>query len=127
MRDGRQLLVSEKDNLFCASCPAGLYIMKPDGTDRQTIGVKKVVQVMSDMDEPVSSVDSRHLYLSIRENDGTSSIWQLPLDGDPERRLVHLTDPRRQFYRLPFGIDAKNFYFIIGDRQSDIWTMELKK
>lgn len=63
----------------------------------------------------------------MREKDGTSSIWQIALNGDPEVRLIHLTDPQRQFYRTTIGVDAKYFYFNLGDRQSDIWTMELKK
>jgi hypothetical protein len=63
------------------------------------------------------------LYLSVREKDGTASIWQLAINGDPERRLVHLSDASRQFYRMSLDVDDKNFYFTIGDRQSDIWTM----
>jgi hypothetical protein len=63
----------------------------------------------------------------IREKDGTSSIWQFPINGDPERRLMHFTDPTRQFYRPVLDLDSANFFLVLGDRQSDIWTMELKK
>jgi hypothetical protein len=42
-------------------------------------------------------------------------------------RLVHFTDPAQQFYRTSLDADSKNFYFTFGDRQSDVWTMELKK
>ena len=74
-----------------------------------------------------SSVDGRHVFMPVRENDGTSAIWQLPVHGDEEKRVLHLTDPNRQFYRLSLDVDAKNFYFTLGDRQSDVWTMELRK
>jgi hypothetical protein len=73
------------------------------------------------------SRDSRHLYFSIREKDGSSSIWQLPVNGDMGKRVVHLTSPDHQFYRTNLDADTKNFYFPLGERQSDIWTMELKK
>jgi hypothetical protein len=63
----------------------------------------------------------------VREADGTSSIWQIPVNGDPERRVLHFSDPNRQLYRSTFDVFGRNFYFTIGDRQSDVWTMELKK
>jgi hypothetical protein len=63
----------------------------------------------------------------MREKDGSSSIWQLPVNGDQARRLVHLKDPAHQFYRMNLDADTKSFYFPLGNRQSDIWTMELKK
>ena len=49
------------------------------------------------------------------------------MDGKSEARVLHLTDPSRQLYRTILDADLKNFYFTIGERQSDIWTMELKK
>jgi hypothetical protein len=73
------------------------------------------------------STDSRHMFVAVREKDGTSAIWQLPMNGDAEMRRVHLKDPDRQFYRSNIDLDSKNFYFPLGDRQSDVWTMELKK
>ncbi len=75
----------------------------------------------------VWSSDSKHAYLQMREVDGTSSIWQLPVNGDVGKRVLHLTDPGRQFYRTNLDIDKDHFYFPLGDRQSDVWTMELKK
>lgn len=71
--------------------------------------------------------ESRHFYSAIREPDATTSIWQLPVNGDEERRVLHFTDPLRQMYRSTFDVFGNQFYFTIGDRQSDIWTMELKK
>ena len=56
-----------------------------------------------------------------------STIWQMPVNGDSEKRLVRMTAPNQQFYRLNLDVDSKNFYFPVGERQSDIWTMELKK
>jgi len=73
------------------------------------------------------SSDSRYLFIPVRETDGTSAVWQVSPDGDLERRLVRLPDPERQFYRTSFSVGPNNFYFPIGNRQSDIWTMELKQ
>ena len=68
-----------------------------------------------------------HAYIAVNEDDGTSAIWQLPIGTDPERRVFHLTDPARQYFRANLDVDSANFYVSIGGRQSDIWTIELKK
>ena len=100
-----------------------------DMTTRKEIVTPKMNQAVAPSPGLIvaSSVDGRHVYMPVREKDGTASIWQLPVNGDEEKRVIHLTDPSRQFYRLSLGVDAKNFYFTLGDRQSDIWTMELKR
>jgi len=126
-RDGRQIVSVELDLAACTTCIAGIFTRNPDGSGRQKIPATKLMEVISSPGNPISSADSRHLYFSAREKDGTSSIWQLPVNGDPETRLVHFTDPNHQFFRPAFSADSKNFYIVLGDRQSDIWTMELKK
>lgn len=101
--------------------------MAVDGSGRRLMPSPKLDKVLQSPGTVLWSRDSRHMFVSVREKDGTSSIWQLSINGDPETRLLHFTDPSRQFYRTIFDMDAKNFYFTLGDRQSDIWTMELKK
>jgi hypothetical protein len=101
--------------------------MDPEGHNRQLLKTPKIVEYFSSPGSIVWSRDSRHAYFSITEKDGTSSVWQLPINGDPERRLIHYTDPMRQFYRPVLDVDSTNFYLVFGERQSDIWTMELKK
>jgi serine/threonine-protein kinase len=124
--DGR-MVVGEPPNGLCDTCASGLYLMDPEGHNRQLLKTPKIVEYFSSPGSIVWSRDSRHAYFSITEKDGTSSVWQLPINGDPERRLIHFTDPMRQFYRPVLDIDSTNFYLVFGERQSDIWTMELKK
>ncbi len=126
-RDGKSMIVGAPPGLLCADCPGGFYIMAPDMTHRQYVATPKLGKVIQSPGGVTWSVDSRHVFLVTREKDGTSSIWQIPVNGDEEKRVLHLTDPSRQFYRTSLDVDSKNFYFTIGDRQSDIWTMELKK
>jgi serine/threonine-protein kinase len=125
--DGTKLLVGGGPNVVCAECPPGLYLLNTDLTGRQLINTPKLGSILSTLGTIVWSRDSRHAFLSIQEKDGTSSIWQLPINGDPERRVIHLIDPTRQFYRNFIDMDSRNFYLALGDRQSDVWTMELKK
>jgi serine/threonine-protein kinase len=126
--DGRHLAVGAGPGVVCAKCPLGAYVANGDGSNPVQIpSVPALDSVLAVAGTLLWSRDSRHLYFSIREKDGSSSIWQLPVNGDMGKRVVHLTSPDHQFYRTNLDADTKNFYFPLGERQSDIWTMELKK
>lgn len=125
--DKTRLIMAGGPGSACATCQGGLYMLDADGTNPRSMDTPVIQQVMVSSGPLVFSRDSKHLYVAIREKDGTAAIWQLPINGDPERRLLHFTDPSRQPYRTTLDTDSKNFYFTLGDRQSDIWTMELKK
>lgn len=105
----------------------GPYLSRPDGSNAQRISVKNPSILTGIAGAGPWSADSRHFYTAVRESDGTSSIWQIPVNGDAERRVLHFTDPARQLYRSTFDVFGDRFYFTIGDRQSDIWTMSLKR
>ncbi len=125
--EGNRYIMGAADGLLCANCPSGLYLVPRNGGAPIRIPSPEAEKVIASPGTVVWSRDARHAYIAIRERDGTASIWQLAVNGDPERRVLHLRDPDRQFFRTNLDLDTKNFYFNIGDRQSDIWTMELKK
>jgi Tol biopolymer transport system component len=125
--DGKRLLRVAQPGEICPACKGGLYIMQGEDSRPEhllTPGIEKVLQNGGGIKW---TDDSRHAYGLIREKDGSTSIWQIPVDGDPERRVFHFADPSRQTYRGIFDIHGPNFYFTIGDRQSDIWVMDLKR
>jgi serine/threonine-protein kinase len=123
--DGKWRVRIEKQGAACPACPAGPYISAVDGSSPRPIALRKTELLSGIAGSGPWSSDSRHFYSALREADGTSSIWQVPVNGDPERRVLHFTDPARQLYRSSFDVFGNNFYFTIGDRQSDVWTMEL--
>ncbi len=123
--DGKWLVKIEKQGSACPVCPAGPYLSAADGSNSTPIQLRNRHLLTSIAGAGPWSSDSRHFYSAIRESDGTSSIWQIPVNGDPERRILHFTDPMRQLYRSTFDVFGNNFYFTIGDRQSDVWTMDL--
>jgi hypothetical protein len=126
--DGKKVLAaSPGPGIVCPDCGPGLYEGDEHFANWTPVPATRIPGVIASPGGMIYSKDSRHAYFLIRETDGTAGIWQIPINGDPERRLVHLSDPSRQFYRTTLDVDDKNFYFTIGDRQSDIWTMELKK
>lgn len=124
--DGKEILVAALDDI-CPDCPTGFYLLSSSWTNRRPVAFPEVKNVLESPGTALWSRDSKHAFFMIRETDGTSSIWQVPVNGDRARRAVHFTDPLRQVYRTNLDLDQTNFYFNIGDRQSDIWTMELRK
>ncbi|MDP9176142.1 MAG: protein kinase [Gemmatimonadota bacterium] len=126
--DGKRMFVRARPQSLCAVCPEGLFAISLDMRDTQYVLAPKMKNVIKSQGYVfTSTTDSRYILIPIREKDGTSSIWRLAVNGDSETRVLRLTDPSRQFYRTSLHADSKNFYFTIGERQSDIWTMELKK
>jgi hypothetical protein len=125
--DGKWLIHIEEAGIVCDNCPAGVYLGATDGSASKFVPLQNPQILTSSAGAGPWSRDSKHFYTAVREADGTSSIWQIPINGDPERRVLHFSDPNRQLYRSTFDVFGRNFYFTIGDRQSDVWTMELKK
>jgi hypothetical protein len=125
--DGKWRVKIEKENVACPNCPAGPYLSGADGSNPQPIRLQNKQLLSSIAGAGPWSSDSRHFYAAVRETDGTSSIWQIPVNGDEERQVIHFVDPARQLYRSTFHVFGNAFYFIIGDRQSDVWTMELNR
>lgn len=124
--DGKWRIKIEKEGSACAGCLAGAYLSAVDGSNPRQIQLANKQLLTSIAGAGPWSNDSKHFYSALRENDGTSAIWQIPINGDPERRVIRFTDPMRQLYRSSFDVFGNDFYFTIGDRQSDVWTMELK-
>jgi Tol biopolymer transport system component len=125
--DGKWRVKIEKENAVCPKCAAGPYLSAADGSNPGPIALRRRELLSSIAGAGPWSSDSRHFYAAVRERDGTSSIWQIPVDGDDERELIHFVDPARQLYRSTFHVSGNAFYFTIGDRESDVWTMELNR
>lgn len=123
----RLLFGAGTSGLLCASCEPGLYLFGIDGALKSRVEMPSVLKLLQ-VPGQVRWASSGEAYFAMVEKDGTSSIWRIPIDGRREERVLHIPDPSRRFFRLmPLSADAKNLYFLLGDTQSDIWTMELKK
>jgi Tol biopolymer transport system component len=125
--DGKQVVVSASEGEMCTGCAEGEYVLSADWAHHELLRLPQLDRFVVSGGPAVFSPDGRHVYVWIREKGGASSIWQLPLNGDAEKRVFRLTDPSKQFYRPSLATDGADLYFTLGDRQSDIWTMELKK
>jgi len=125
--NGDRIISGNDSATVCPTCPGGVYVWNGDGSHPVLL---KAPQLRKSIAYPGSLTWGRGVdaYVSIGEKDGTTSVWRAPIDGKSEERIIHLTDPQRQIFRsFNLGADTKNLYLVIGDTQSDIWTMELKK
>ena len=57
--------------------------------------------------------------------EGQSSIWSISAKGGTPKLLVRFDDPARPSSRPEFATDGKRLYFSLGQRQSDVWTVDL--
>ena len=125
--NGRMALAGAADKMVCDTCRAGVYTfdvssMRP--TYLPTPGITKAFSYPGGI--AVSPTGAG--FASIGEKDGSQAIWQMPINGRPEKRLIRLSNPAEQMFRaMSITADTSNLYFVIGDIKSDIWVMDLKK
>jgi eukaryotic-like serine/threonine-protein kinase len=73
---------------------------------------------------PDWSPDGRTLYFKSHDARSNASFWSIPLTGGTPRLLVRFDDPERPSYRGEWALRGNRFYFLIQDRQSDVWVMD---
>jgi Tol biopolymer transport system component len=71
------------------------------------------------------SPDGRTVFYKAFDAAGRSTIWSVPATGGIPKILVRFDDPTRPSSRPEFTTDGKRLFFTIGNRQIDIWVMEL--
>ena len=72
------------------------------------------------------SADGREIYYLALDPMDRASIWAVPRIGGTPRLLVRFDDPGREWHRFGFRAREGKLYFILGDRQSDLWTSDLE-
>jgi hypothetical protein len=125
--NGRQAIAAAQPNAVCAKCPGGPYLFDSIFGKPAYIAAPQLVQAFA-YPGSLGMSAAGMAFAAVGEKDGSQAIWRLPVNGMSEKRLIKFTDPARQLFRaMTTAADSANLYFIIGDLQSDIWTMELKK
>ena len=68
--------------------------------------------------------DGRTIYFKSHDARSNASFWSVPSTGGTPRLLVRFDDPARPSYRSEWAMRGNRFYFLIQDRQSDVWVMD---
>jgi eukaryotic-like serine/threonine-protein kinase len=71
------------------------------------------------------SGDSRLLYYSGINVDGTYLIYAVPSTGGRITELAHSEGPSYQNFRFPFQVRDTTLYISLADRQSDVWMADI--
>jgi Tol biopolymer transport system component/DNA-binding SARP family transcriptional activator len=69
--------------------------------------------------------DGEAIFYKAFDVEGRSSIWSIAAKGGAPKLLLRFDDPARPSSRPEFAIDGKRLYFTLGQRQSDVWTVDL--
>jgi serine/threonine-protein kinase len=69
--------------------------------------------------------DGRRVYFSGVTADGGYRIFAVPAAGGPAREVAHSEGPTYQNFRFVFNVRGDTLYFVLADRQSDIWMAEV--
>jgi Tol biopolymer transport system component len=72
------------------------------------------------------SADSRTLYYLALDSVDHASVWSVSPKGGQPKLVVRFDDPSREWHRYGFAAARGQFYFTLGDRQSDVWTAEVE-
>ncbi|MGH7536344.1 MAG: protein kinase domain-containing protein, partial [Gemmatimonadales bacterium] len=71
--------------------------------------------------------DSRSVYNSGVKPDGSYLVYAAPVAGGPQREVAHSEGPTYQNFRFTFSVRGDTLYFVLADRQSDIWMAEVMR
>jgi Tol biopolymer transport system component len=69
--------------------------------------------------------DGRLIYCSGAKTDGSYLIYAVPATGGPLREVAHSEGPTFQNLRFTFNVRGDVLYFVLADRQSDVWMAEV--
>jgi serine/threonine protein kinase/Tol biopolymer transport system component len=65
------------------------------------------------------------VYVGVQNASGGYSIWAVPLNGRPPRRIL-AEDSTHRFGRAEFATDGRRFFFTLASTESDVYVAELK-
>jgi eukaryotic-like serine/threonine-protein kinase len=72
------------------------------------------------------SRDARTVYFKGVDSTGVTGIWAWPRAGGSPRLMARLDDPILVPERHTFAVGADRFFFVLYNRQSDVWLMHLR-
>jgi Tol biopolymer transport system component/DNA-binding SARP family transcriptional activator len=114
--DGREIAYTRSD---------GLWLISPEGGVPRPLTHLQGSAPQLSLDVIQWSTDGQTVYYKAFDRDGHANFWSVPAAGGAPRLLVRFDDPARQSNRPEFAVDGTRFFFTVGERASDIWTVEL--
>jgi Tol biopolymer transport system component len=79
-----------------------------------------------EIERPRWSADGRTIFFKSHDARGRASFWSVSADGGTPRLRVRFDDPMRPSYRPQWALGRDRLFFMMEDRQSDIWVMDIR-
>jgi serine/threonine protein kinase len=70
------------------------------------------------------SSDSKTIYFQSHDAQANAMFWSVPAAGGKPMLLLRFDDPSRPAYRPLWGLGGGRMYFVIDERQSQVWVMD---
>jgi eukaryotic-like serine/threonine-protein kinase len=124
--DALPVAASPDGRLIAFATTRGLTLTTPAG-DSSRILVPVSYRAAAVRPTYVSwSADGRTLYYLALDSVDHASVWSASPQGGQPKLVVRFDDPGREWHRYGFAVFGGRFYFTLGDRQSDVWTADVK-
>ena len=65
-------------------------------------------------------------FIAKGEDKLSPGFWRLPIDGGPPQLILRLNDRWRASPRPEFTTDGRRLFFMLTEREADIWTVRLE-
>ena len=124
-RDGSVIVMTSGRRLRSSLPSERIELLAPDSGAPRTLYA--VLDTVRDpiVDRVDFAPDGTGVYFKSHDAAGRASLWYQRLTGGRPTLVVKFDDFARQSYRFNFAVGAGRFFFVINDRQSDVWVAEL--
>ena len=78
-------------------------------------------------DDCMYGVDGSNVYCKSHDAQGRALMYAIPSSGGSPRIILSFPDLTKPSYRPDFAVDTKKFYFVIQDRQSNVWIADIAR
>ena len=111
---------------FSSRLVGGSLLVAPADSGAPRTVVDATKPGMPQVERPQWSSDGRSILFKSHDARGRASFWSVPADGGTPRLRVRFDDLSRPSYRPQWSLGRDRLFFLIEDRQSDVWVMEAR-
>ena len=112
---------------FTSRLVGGSLLVAPADSGAPRTIVDATKPGMPQVERPQWSADGRSIFFKSHDASGRASFWSVPVEGGAPRLRVRFDDPSRPSYRTQWSLGRDRMFFLIEDRQSDVWVMEVSR
>src|SRR5688572_16271242 len=111
---------------FASRLVGGSLLVAPADSGEPRMIVDATKPGMPQVERTQWSADGRSILFKSHDARGRASFWSVSREGGTPRIRVRFDDLSRPSYRQQWALGRDRLFFLIEDRQSDVWVMEAK-